>query len=113
MRELVVRFFVGGSIVSLFAVFTDILKPSSFGGLFGAAPSVALATLALTILDQGKAYAAQEGRSMIAGSAALFVYCAVTIQLIMRFKMHARAASVSAVVIWLLCAVGSWLFVLR
>jgi len=32
--------------VSAFAVIGDLFKPKSFGGLFGAAPSVALATLA-------------------------------------------------------------------
>jgi len=32
----------------------DGLKPKSFAGLFGTAPSVALATLGLTILVDGK-----------------------------------------------------------
>jgi hypothetical protein len=32
----------------------DVLKPKSFAGLFSAAPSVALATLPLTILSDGK-----------------------------------------------------------
>jgi hypothetical protein len=36
----------------------DVLKPKGFAGLFGAAPSVALATLALTIATLGKLYAA-------------------------------------------------------
>jgi hypothetical protein len=52
------RFLVGGTIVSLFACLGDLLKPKSFAGLFGAAPSVALATLGLTIVADGKAYAA-------------------------------------------------------
>ena len=58
MIQLVFRFVVGGSVVSLFAVIGDVLKPKSFAGLFGAAPSVALATLALTIATDGKTYAA-------------------------------------------------------
>ena len=45
----------------------------AFAGLFGAAPSVALATLGLTIVTDGKFYAAAEGRSMIAGAIAVFV----------------------------------------
>ena len=36
--------------MSLFAILGDPLKPKSFAGLFGAAPSVALATLGLTIV---------------------------------------------------------------
>jgi hypothetical protein len=45
--EYVLRFLIGGSIVSLFAVFGDVLRPKSAAGLLGAAPSVALATLGL------------------------------------------------------------------
>ena len=44
MKELLVRFVIGGLAVSSFAVVGDIFKPKSFAGLFGAAPSVALAT---------------------------------------------------------------------
>ena len=45
MMDLVLRFVIGGLVVSSFAVLGDMLKPKSFAGLFGAAPSVALATL--------------------------------------------------------------------
>ena len=65
MPEMVVRFLVGGLVVSLFSMFSDALRPKSFAGLFGAAPSVALATLALTIHKNGRAYAALESRSMM------------------------------------------------
>jgi len=73
--EFIFRFIVGGLIVSLFAVLGDVLKPRSFAGLFAAAPSVALATLGLTILTEGKLYAAAESRSMIVGAIALFFIC--------------------------------------
>ncbi len=49
MSALIIRFVVGGIIVSLFAALGDVLGPKSFAGLFGAAPSIALATVALTI----------------------------------------------------------------
>jgi hypothetical protein len=42
-KELFIRFVVGGTVVSFFAVLGDLLKPKSFAGLLGAAPSVALA----------------------------------------------------------------------
>ena len=45
MTEYILRFIVGGAIVSAFATLGDMLKPKSFAGLLGAAPSVALATL--------------------------------------------------------------------
>src|ERR1700687_4243106 len=50
MTPVVFCFFVRGVVVSLFAILGDPLKPKSFAGLFGAAPSVALATLGLTIV---------------------------------------------------------------
>ena len=62
MTQILFRFVVDGLIVSFFAVLGDALKPKSFAGLFGAAPSVALATLGLTILTDGKSYAAPEAR---------------------------------------------------
>jgi Protein of unknown function (DUF3147) len=45
--DYLVRFVAGGVVVSLFAIVGDVLRPKSFAGLFGAAPSVALATLTL------------------------------------------------------------------
>jgi hypothetical protein len=44
--ELVARFLIGGIIVSLFAAIAEIVRPKSFAGLFGAAPSIALTTRA-------------------------------------------------------------------
>lgn len=55
MKELLTRFAVGGTVVSFFAVLGDLLKPKSFAGLLGAAPSVVLATRSLTVLRDGKA----------------------------------------------------------
>jgi hypothetical protein len=53
MKEAVLRFLIGGFIVSAFAVLGDLFEPKSFAGIFGAAPSVALATLALMISSNG------------------------------------------------------------
>ena len=111
--QFIFRFVVGGFIVSMFAVLGDILKPKSFAGLFAAAPSVALATLGMTILADGKLYAAQEARSMIAGAVALAFYACVTIRLIMKHGLHASSAAISALAVWLICAIGAWALLLR
>jgi hypothetical protein len=111
--ELIVRFLVGGVLVSLFAVMGDVFKPRSFGGLFGAAPSVAIATLSLTILVEGKGYAALESRSMTAGALALLVYALVTIKLLARYNFHALAATISAIPVWLICSFGIYLLLLQ
>jgi hypothetical protein len=47
----IVRFLIGGAIVSMFAALGDVLKLKSFAGLFGVAPSVALASLGLAIFE--------------------------------------------------------------
>jgi hypothetical protein len=60
--EYVIRFVVGGIAVSVFAVLGDVLRPKSFAGLFGAAPSIALATLGMAIAQPGNGYAAIEAR---------------------------------------------------
>jgi uncharacterized membrane protein (GlpM family) len=111
--ELVVRFLLGGLIVSIFAIVGDVLRPKSFAGLFGAAPSVALATLALTLLTEGKQYAALEARSMIAGAFAFLVYALACVHIMA--KKHRRAAPTTLLMlsVWGICAFGLWSLFLK
>lgn len=111
--QLVFRFVVGGLVVSLFAVIGDVLKPKSFAGLFGAAPSVALATLALTIATDGKAYAALEARSMIVGACSFFVYTSCCMRLMAKHSVRATPATIAGLAVWLTCALGGWFVFLR
>lgn len=106
--ELLVRFLLGGLVVSVFALVGSLFKPTSFGGLFGAAPSVALATIGLKIVKHGPTYARIECRSMIAGGIALAIYSCAVIQLLMRFKMSAVRSTASSTLIWLVAAFGLW-----
>jgi len=108
LGDIVIRFLVGGVFVSAFALMGSVLKPKSFAGLFGAAPSVALGSLALTISKEGTTYAATETRSMIAGAVALLVYCASVIFLLKRTRCHTLAATLLAVVIWFGVAFAIW-----
>jgi uncharacterized membrane protein (GlpM family) len=113
MLPLVFRFLIGGLIVSLFASLGDVLKPKSFAGLFGAAPSVALATLGLTIATDGKYYAAMEARSMILGATAFCRYAIFCSRLMVRNKISATTTTTSAPVVWAVFALGTWAMVLR
>lgn len=70
MLEMVARFLIGGAVVSVFAALADVLRPKSLAGILGAAPSIALATLALTIRSRGAVYASVEARSMVIGAVA-------------------------------------------
>src|SRR5712675_116046 len=104
MTETFIRFIVGGLFVCAFAVLGDVLKPKSFAGLFGAAPSVALATLILTIHSQGRNFAATEARSMIFGAIAFFIYVGAVCRILMRYKLPASIVASAAIVIWLTVA---------
>jgi hypothetical protein len=104
--DYLVRFVAGGAVVSLFAIVGDVLRPKSFAGLFGAAPSVALATLMLVFWSKGSIYAAIEGCSMILGAVALAVYSFVVCQLLIRVRCSALAATAAALVVWLAVAIG-------
>jgi hypothetical protein len=71
MELILPAIYSGWAVVSLFTLTADVFKPKGFAGLFGAAASVAMATLGLTIANQGRLYAI-ESRSLIAGAAAFF-----------------------------------------
>lgn len=111
--EFVLRFVIGGLVVSAFAALADILKPKSFAGLFASAPSIALATLALTAAANGKAYAAEEARSMIAGGAACLMYAWVCMQLMAQRRWTALRAGTFSLLVWFGVAFSLWFFVLR
>jgi len=113
MMQIVIRFLVGGAAVSIFALIGDVLKPKSFAGLFGAAPSVALATLALTVTTEGAPYAALEARSMIAGAIAFFIFASVVSWILMRYSFSALWVTLGAMPFWFAIAFGLWAAVLR
>ncbi len=104
MSEILIRFLIGGLVVSAFAALGDIFKPKSFAGLFGAAPSVALATLSLTIVSQGKLYASAEARTMIAGAVAFCVYALAVSYVMMRFQKRALLVTSALIPIWFAAA---------
>jgi hypothetical protein len=106
MTEYVVRFLVGGVVVSAFAMLGDMLRPKSFAGLFGAAPSVALATLGIAVYRHGADYAAQQTWAMTAGAIALAVYGLVVCQLLLRARLRAAPATLLSFVVWLIVAFG-------
>jgi hypothetical protein len=111
--DYVIRFFAGGFVVSLFAVVGDVLRPKSFAGLFGAAPSVALATLMLAFWKHSRPYVSIEGRSMVLGAVALALYSLLVCQLLMRLRFSAQAASLAAIAAWLAVAIALELALLR
>ena len=86
--------------VSAFAALGDALRPKSFAGLFGAAPSIALTTLLITLSHRGAPFAAVEGRSMILGAFALATYSYSASLLLKKFMVPSWLAATAALVVW-------------
>jgi hypothetical protein len=113
VKAIVLRVLIGGVVVSGFAVIGDLFKPKRFAGLFAAAPSVALATLGLTVASEGKDYAAIEARSMMAGALAFFVCASIASWLMIRREVAPLRAAALSTLAWFVVAFGLWFLWLK
>jgi uncharacterized membrane protein (GlpM family) len=113
MKEILIRFFIGGLLVSLFALLGDVFKPKSFAGLFGAAPSVALATIAITISKSGAAYTSIEAKSMMVSAVGFFVYTCFVSWIMSRQPAGAKSVTLGALGLWAAVTFGLWTALLK
>jgi hypothetical protein len=93
-------------VVSLFAALGDVLRPKSFAGLFSAAPSIALATISLTIHKEGKLYAALEAKTMLFGAIAFLIYAVLASLVLRRGKLSALTTALLLMPVWFGVALG-------
>ncbi len=108
LGALLARFFLGGLLVSLFSVVGGLFKPKTFAGIFGAAPSVALATLILASAKKGPRYLAAEGEAMLLGGVAFIIYSFILFLVVRRFHLPAWLEAGLAWSAWLAVAFGLW-----
>jgi hypothetical protein len=101
---IVAKTLFGGVLVLVFAALSETLKPKRFAGILAAAPSVAIAGLAVGALSKGPADQANAAQTMIAGAVALVVYAAVAIVTLRKFGAL-KGASIAGIA-WVLVAVG-------
>lgn len=99
---LVVKGLVGGCLVVAFALISEALSPKRFAGLFSAAPAVALAGLAIALIDKTAHDAHQDAVGMLAGCAGMIAYAAAVIPLLRRTR--ASRAAASALIAWIVPA---------
>ena len=104
-----IKALLGGTMVTLFAVIGHLLRPKWFAGLFAAAPSVAVASLAVTVVDKGHHDAALAAYAMVFGAVGFVAFSTCVRPLLT--KTNALAASSISCVIWIVVAVGSYLLV--
>jgi hypothetical protein len=108
LAELAMRFVLGGSIVSILALVAEIWEPKTFAGIFSAAPSVALASLALAFHEHGGSYVAVEGRSMVIGALALFSYSCACVAVAKREHLPMWLGAAAAWIVWFMAAFALW-----
>ncbi len=111
--EFIIRFFLGGIIVSIFAVIGDVFRPRTFSGLFGAAPTIALSSLGLAFAMDGAQKVATEARSMILACGAMFVYALISRYFILKHDWSSLPAALVSYVGWFGVAFGLWFVILR
>jgi hypothetical protein len=106
VTDIVIRLIAGGVVVSAFALLGDVVRPKTFAGLFGAAPSIALATLILTTMKDGRAYATVEARSMIVGAIAFLLYASGVSWLLLMWRLPVVAVTSLSLILWFVFAFG-------
>jgi hypothetical protein len=111
--DLLLRFLIGGAIVAVCSATGDVFSPKRFAGIFGGAPSVALATLALTYLKKPVSIAVLEGRSMIVGAIALGIYAVVVARLLRARRWPPMVATSTCWLVWFGIAAAGWAAWLR
>jgi len=109
--ETILRFLLGGTIVSLFALVGALFKPPTFAGIFGSAPSVALATLTLAFANQGPGYVATEAQSMALGAVGLVAYSAACARGVRWQRMPVWAEAGLCWIVWLTVTFSLWMIV--
>jgi hypothetical protein len=108
---LAVKALDGGLLVTAFALIGEMAVPKRFAGLFSAAPSVALANLAVVVVASGAPEAQRQSTGMIVGAVAMVVACAAGILLVKHGG--ARRGSLALCGLWVVVAEAGYLVVLR
>lgn len=101
---LALRGLFGGLLVVVFSLVGEVVRPKAFSGLFSSGPSVAVASLALTIGFETAAQARQESIGMVVGGIGMAAGCAVAALVIPRAK--AIVGSLAAWATWGVLSLG-------
>lgn len=101
---LAMRAVAGGTFVVAFSLIAAVVTPKAFSGLFAAAPSVALASLSITIVSEGVHHARTDAVGMVPGAVGMVGCCILAAAAIPRLRtLRGSAASWAA---WAAVAMG-------
>src|SRR3954449_136522 len=101
---LAVRGLLGGTFVVVFALIGEVVRPKAFSGLFSSAPSVAVASLAITLVVEDAATARTDSVGMMVGGVGMTACCVVAAAVIPR--VQALWGSLAAWMAWAAVALG-------
>jgi len=108
VNDLMLRFALGGTAVSLFSAVAELFKPKTFSGIFGAAPAVALISLGLTFAQRGSAVVHDHARGMVCGGVAFLAYTCACVFTTSKTRIPVWAGAISCWAVWFLIAGGAW-----
>jgi hypothetical protein len=111
LLTLVIKGLAGGTLVMLFALIGEVIRPRSVAGITSGAPSVAAAGLLVTVLTTGAISAWNQSLAMIAGAAGLVVWCLVATDAVKR--LGGLKGSLTSTTVWFIAAFCLWALVLR
>jgi hypothetical protein len=83
---LALRGLAGGSLVVAFALIAEVVDPKAFAGLFAAAPSVAIASLAITVITESASKARESSVGMVVGGIGMAACCVAAVGAVPRLK---------------------------
>jgi len=98
------RALLGGVLVVGFALIGEMVTPKAFAGLFSAAPSVAVASLAITVVADNTHKARQASTGMVVGGIGMVACCVLAAVAVPR--LQARLGSAMAWLAWAVVALG-------
>jgi uncharacterized membrane protein (GlpM family) len=107
----VLKALIGGALVVVFALLGEVVKPRRLAGITSAAPSIALASLAITLLVSGVTSSRNLAMGMIAGAIALVAGSVVATHTVRKYG--ALKGSVAATGVWCAVALALWAAILR
>src|SRR5579862_3756588 len=103
------RGLAGGALVVAFALVGEVTSPKAFSGLFSSAPSVAVASLLITLMSESASTARAGTMGMVVGAVGMAACCVVAAAGVPR--LGALAASGVAWAAWAAAALGLYLAV--
>jgi hypothetical protein len=94
----------GGTLVAVFALIGEVVSPKAFAGLFSAAPSVAVASLTITLLFEDARTAHHDAVGMVVGGVGMAACCVIAVTAIP--KIGALSGSLASWLSWGVVSTG-------